>query len=359
MSDKAKSKSPSASPPPAAESSEGAGILPPQYWTTHAAEAGHNAEDYADADSTLGSEAATSTASITSSVLDYRELYGRTYHSERGNAQYWGTNDERQSEALDILHHCLMICMEGKIHFAPIKKDIQKALDLGCGTGIWAIDFADEFTGAEVIGTDISPIQPSWVPPNVKFEIEDMTAEWTFGENTFDYIHGRWLSGSIADWNELFKSAFRALKPGGYLESFEPSALMESDDGSVKDTDAMGQWGKLFIEGAKKIGRPFTVVDDELQRKAMEAAGFVDIQEVNIKTPIGLWPKDKHQKEVGQYAQLVIESDAEGHILFMANTLGWSREQILVFIAQLRREMRSQKHHAYYRQKIIWGRKPE
>lgn len=29
-------------------------------------------------------------------------------------------------------------------------------------------DFADEHPGAEVIGTDISPIQPKWVPPNLK-----------------------------------------------------------------------------------------------------------------------------------------------------------------------------------------------
>lgn len=29
-------------------------------------------------------------------------------------------------------------------------------------------DFADEFPEAEVIGTDISPIQPTWIPPNLK-----------------------------------------------------------------------------------------------------------------------------------------------------------------------------------------------
>jgi hypothetical protein len=29
-------------------------------------------------------------------------------------------------------------------------------------------DFADTHPGAEVIGTDISPIQPEWVPPNLK-----------------------------------------------------------------------------------------------------------------------------------------------------------------------------------------------
>lgn len=29
-------------------------------------------------------------------------------------------------------------------------------------------DFADEYPNAEVIGTDISPIEPFWVPPNLK-----------------------------------------------------------------------------------------------------------------------------------------------------------------------------------------------
>lgn len=42
-----------------------------------------------DADSTLGHDTGSSTASISSSILQYRTLHGRTYHSERGNASYW------------------------------------------------------------------------------------------------------------------------------------------------------------------------------------------------------------------------------------------------------------------------------
>ena len=34
-------------------------------------------------------DVAESTASITSSILKYRNIQGRTYHSEIGNAQYW------------------------------------------------------------------------------------------------------------------------------------------------------------------------------------------------------------------------------------------------------------------------------
>lgn len=32
---------------------------------------------------------------------------------------------------------------------------------------MWCIDMGDEFPAAEVIGVDLSPIQPTWVPPNV------------------------------------------------------------------------------------------------------------------------------------------------------------------------------------------------
>lgn len=65
--------------------------------------------------------------------------------------------------------------MEGRLHFAPFSKanPPSKVLDVATGTGSWAIDFGDEYPEAEVIGTDLSPIQPAFVPPNVRFFIED------------------------------------------------------------------------------------------------------------------------------------------------------------------------------------------
>ncbi|KAL2879483.1 hypothetical protein SGCOL_005088 [Colletotrichum sp. CLE4] len=333
-----------------------AGILPAEHWVQAARDAAN--ED--DADSALGDDNASSTASITSTILQYRKIHGRTFHGEVGDAQYWGSNDEQQNEAWDINHHLLTLSMGDKLHLAPLDKSkLNKALDIGTGTGIWAIDFADENPECEVIGTDISPIQPSWVPPNLKFEIDDCTREWTFEPESFDYVHVRFLVGSIADWPALFKQAYRALKPGGYLESFEVSPAIMSDDGTVPETSALGQWGKFFEEGGRKMGRTFRVLDENLQRTSMEDAGFESITEWNNKAPIGNWPKDEVKKEIGEWAQLTLLSDIEGYVLFMANVMStWSREEIHIYAAQLRREIRSGKLHGYYRQRAVWGQKP-
>ncbi|KAM6530293.1 hypothetical protein FALCPG4_008419 [Fusarium falciforme] len=198
-----------------------------------------------------------------------------------------------------------------------------------------------------------------WLTTCFPSQIDDCTKEWTFPDASLDYVHIRFLTGCIADWEALMKVAYRCLKPGGYIESMEPSAYIQSDNNTIEPDSAMGQWGKIFVEGGNKMGRPFTVVEDELQNKALEKAGFVDIQEKKHKSPIGSWPKDEKLREIGQYAQLSMEQDFEGLILFMTNVLGgWSREEIQVYITHLRREIRSGKKHGWYWQKVVWARKP-
>jgi hypothetical protein len=70
-------------------------------------------------------------------------------------------------------------------------------------------DFADRHPSARVIGTDLSPIQPRMVPPNVQFEVDDCCDEWTYSVNSFDFIHVRGLYGCIADWTLFYKQALR------------------------------------------------------------------------------------------------------------------------------------------------------
>ncbi|KAH6995780.1 S-adenosyl-L-methionine-dependent methyltransferase [Ilyonectria sp. MPI-CAGE-AT-0026] len=331
-------------------------MLAPTHWENN-----DGAEDAGDTDSTLGDSAASSTASVSSSILEYRIINGRTYHAERGDAQYWASNDAQANESLDVIHHTSTLVLDGKLYLAPLNKErLTKVLDVGTGTGIWAIDFGDEFPEVEVVGTDVSPIQPSWVPPNVKFEIEDFTLDWTFADESVDYVHMRFLYGSVPDWNSLFKKAYQVCKPGGWIESHEGDPMGYSDDDTLKDGTALAEWGKFFHEGGKKLGRIFTPLPGNLQEKGLEAAGFIDIQSKTSKVPVGDWPKDEKLKEIGRFTQLSIETDVEGHISFMANLLdGWTHEQVVLYCIQLRRELKNKKIHAYYHQRVVWGRKPE
>ena len=70
-------------------------------------------------------------------------------------------------------------------------------------------DLADAYPAAEVTGIDLSPIQPEFLPPNCKFEIDDCCLDWTFPLNHFDLIHIRCLYGSVADWPRLYKEVYK------------------------------------------------------------------------------------------------------------------------------------------------------
>ncbi|RBR24860.1 uncharacterized protein FIESC28_02350 [Fusarium coffeatum] len=333
-------KSTSASPRHPGSPHGETGLLPPEHWAALPEED----NDRGDAESTI-SDNASSTGSLSSSILEYRTIHGRSYHSDRGNADYWGPTDETSQEAMDINHQVLTLLMGDKLYLAPISENIQAAVDIGTGTGIWAIEFADMFPHASVVGTDLAPIQPSWVPPNLEFQIDDCTQEWTFQPESLDYVHIRWMLGSIMDWTALFQQAYRALKPGGYIESFEPSSCFESDDGTVVEGGPLDQWGRFFREGGRKIGRPFTVYEDSIQEEAMRQAGFVEIEERVFKAR--------------QYTQAAINQDAKGSVMQMATLLGWTEPEVTVFVSHLRREISSPKIHSYFKQKVVWSRKPE
>lgn len=86
-----------------------------------------------DSGSLLGDE----TDTLASSILNHRIENGRQYHAYR-DGSYWGPNDELAKEILDFAHHMYLLTLDQKLHLAPIQNP-QNVLDVGTGTGIWAI----------------------------------------------------------------------------------------------------------------------------------------------------------------------------------------------------------------------------
>jgi ubiquinone/menaquinone biosynthesis C-methylase UbiE len=316
--------------------------------------AGH---DDGDSDSAFGGQSTAST-SLASTILHYEYTNGRRYHGYRSGA-YILPNDEQEQDRLDLLHHIFLLILGGKLHDAPLPRPPQRVLDIGTGTGIWAIDFADENHGAEVVGTDLSPIQPTWVPPNVKFYIDDAEAEWVYGaDEAFDFIHCRTMSGSISDWDRLVRQAYAHVQPGGWVEFQEPLAQCECDDGTMDMASDLLQWQVLCHGAAKGFGKDIRAGHTLKQR--MLDAGFVDVHEKVVKIPLGPWPKDPRMKEIGRYQREHMAMGIEPYTLgLLGKVLGWSEAECRVLIAKVVSDIRNKALHLYIRFYFVHGRRPE
>jgi SAM-dependent methyltransferase len=202
-------------------------------------------------------------------------------------------NDEIEQDRLDLHHHIYRLILGGPLYRAPIGKDPQRILDFGTGTGIWAIDIADEFPSAHVIGTDLSPIQPSFVPPNCNFYVDDVESDWAYREDEkFDFIHGRSMAGGIGDWPNLLRQIYANLKPGGWLEMQEYQAMIGSEDKTEDDPLGMRNypniqhWVDLVCEGSIMFKKTLHVAKE--MKEWMTVAGFEDVKEEVYKVFISL-----------------------------------------------------------------------
>lgn len=82
---------------------------------------------------------ASSSTSVESSVRDYMFENGRRYHRFR-EGTYNFPNDDVEQEREDMKHAMVKLLCNQKLHFAPLSAHPQQVLDIGTGTGSWAIE---------------------------------------------------------------------------------------------------------------------------------------------------------------------------------------------------------------------------
>jgi trans-aconitate methyltransferase len=201
--------------------------------------------------------------------------------------------------------------LDDKLFLAPVG-ELHRVLDIGTGTGTWCIDMGDQFPSAEILGNDLSPVQPSWVPPNVKFEVDDIESSWAYSR-PFDFIFCRTLSCAVGDWPRLMRQAYQHVKPGGWVEFQDFNLTLHSEDGSYKPESDMAKYTFLLTDAARKAGKEASP-GPKLEQWVREA-GFQNVVHQKYKIPLGPWAKDKQQvlSQSGYMSVIGANNAAEGN----------------------------------------------
>lgn len=211
----------------------------------------------------------------------------------------------------------------------------------------------------------------SRVPPNVKFEIDDVESPWL--HNTpFDFIFCRYMAGCIQDWPKLVGNVYEwvatnparssscdagntntawcaasHVAPGGWAEFQDFDVRYYSEDGSLKPEHHASQFVDLLVVACDKIGRD--PVPGLSLEKWVKDAGFVDVVHKKFRFPIGTWPKDPKLKEVGMYNLAQSLQGLEAFSLrLLCDVLKWRQEEVLVLTSKVRKELKDMKIHPQY-----------
>ncbi|KAI5462455.1 S-adenosyl-L-methionine-dependent methyltransferase [Mariannaea sp. PMI_226] len=296
--------------------------------------------------------------SLSDSVQNFPEEFGRTYHAYKAGS-YAYPNDQLEQDRYDLQNDALLGLFGGRYFFAPLSTSNppRTILDIATGTGDWAIKMGDLFPNAEVIATDLSPIQPQSVPPNVSFYVEDSSQPWDYSQK-LDYVHTRATAGCWSSFKEqVADQAFENLAPGGWFESQEYDAIISCDDDSLDPEGPLAMWFDDMRVASRTMDRTL-VVAAEL-RHAFQEAGFVDIQERIFKMPMNGWPKDERLKELGRMWERNFLMGLSGFSFAPFNRVfGKTAAEIEVSLVDVRRDLMDTKIHAYAPIYVVIGRKP-
>lgn len=129
----------------------------------------HVDSEMSDTDSALGSEIMSSTMSLRSSLYESIQENGRSYHKYK-EGQYYLPNDDVEQDRLNLQHHLWTLTLDGRLHLAPTENP-QRVMDIGTGTGLWALEYAERNPSSIVTGTGKSYPRSQRYIILIKFQI--------------------------------------------------------------------------------------------------------------------------------------------------------------------------------------------
>lgn len=278
-----------------------------------------------------------STKPLSGSVLEQYFENGRQYC----NDTYYMPNDETEHTRLAIAHQAFLLCLDGQLTTARIHQDVKRILDVGTGSGDWAIAMGELYPDAEIIATDITIFQSVEVPPNVVFQLDDAQEEWTYTE-PFDFIHIRGLAGAFSDWPNIYVKAFDHLKQGGFLEIADIGFSQVSVN--IRDS-YMDVFNGACQSAAEKAGTSCGL--EHMKRNGLAAAGFANIRPVTIQVPLGTWSSDRTEHLLGKMTLIAILEGLEAVSLrHLTKEMAWKAEDVRELCERVKSEVIRPEAHA-------------
>ncbi|CCA67105.1 hypothetical protein PIIN_00939 [Serendipita indica DSM 11827] len=313
-----------------------------------------------------------------------RHIEGRAYNTL--NETYFLPSDDDEWVRLNKQHVALVLSLGGlypaadevRALLAPLPGQRKRILDLGCGTGVWAMDMAHDFPEAEVVGVDLAPVPVDLetLPPNLRFEIDDINLGLAHFKDSFDVVHMRLAGSGLKSFRKTMRDGQQCLKPGGIaifidadydmyaedLHTYMPFAL-EDDEQNPEQTER--SWWQQMRRAA------INTVNSDIygMSKAMDEGLWEDeimdpetCRAASLHLPIGPWAQGESQMETQQlgYVGALIRQDLmsahrAGHAVL--KRLGWEPDRLDRWSELTDKQMMSLKPKTWLRMCYAWGRR--
>ncbi|GAB5594005.1 hypothetical protein Unana1_08905 [Umbelopsis nana] len=204
-----------------------------------------------------------------------------------------------EQNRLDVQHALFKKHLGGKLSVTEIPKE-GLIVDLAAGSGIWAVEVAQERPEATVVGIDLTHVSAP-APTNCSFKIGDLREKLEFDNNSVDFVHSRALVLASLNWPDYLKEVYRILKPGCRAEFMEVSmaqVYLKKDGTPTYTGDNMNsdELGKALVEYGLLAQSSLDLASD--LKGFVTAAGFKDVQEKVQYIPLGtnLFNDDKFER---------------------------------------------------------------
>lgn len=193
---------------------------------------------------------------------------------------YLLAHDPNEQNRLDFQHFFLKGILQTNC-LAPITAP-NALLDVGSGTGRWALEMAQQFPNARVTGIDVTPTIPD-APLNTQFVQHDILKGLPFPPASFDYVHARLLVAAIPTqaWQGLFKEYLRITRPGGWVELLEGGTTFLNP----------GPCTQQYLAWWDKLSRPRGIDAAFMNHlpDLMQQLGYEQVRSQLLHVPVGKW----------------------------------------------------------------------